>query len=257
MGLQLANVTRDRKDLFNALAQAYAEIYTPAFPEDDERETLEKMHNVLAGNTPGVDIIINLAGENLDSETGRVLKGMAVAYYFREGSVGLLAYNAVSPEFLGEGIGKTLVLSRIESLKERANGQGCSLSAVFVDCNNPDKVPASTDSMDPNLRLKLFTGWGARALPFDYVQPPLAEDRNYCDKMMLLSYPVEGRYAMAADVSAYINAIYKEALPDEDINLNPYVISMRAQLEGWTDSCNDNARPALAASKKYVSGFNL
>lgn len=257
MGLQLANVTRDRKDLFNALAQAYAEIYTPAFPEDDERETLEKMHNVLAGNTPGVDIIINLAGENLDSETDRVLKGMAVAYYFREGSVGLLAYNAVSPDFLGEGIGKILVHSRIESLKERADGQGCSLSAVFVDCNNPDKVPASTDSMDPNLRLKLFTGWGARPLPFDYVQPPLAEDRNYCDKMMLLSYPVEGRYATAADVSAYINAIYKEALPGENPDQNPYVVSMRAQLENWTAISNDNRSAQQAAPKKRASGLNF
>lgn len=256
MGLQLANVTRDRKDLFNALAQAYADIFVPAFPDDDERESLEKFHHLLEGKTPGVDIIINLAGENLESETERVLKGIAIAYYYREGSVGLLGYNAVSPQFLGEGIGKTLVQNRIKSLKEKAATLGCSLRAVFIDCNDPEKVPASVDSMDPTLRIKLFTSWGARALPFDYVQPPLAEDLNYCDRMILFSYPVNGRYATAQDVHAYLNAIYKESLPEEDPGQNPHIRAMRAQLASWAVS-NDNHPEKQRSPRKQAKHYNF
>jgi len=80
MGLQLANVTRDRKDLFNALAKAYTEIYTPAFPDDNERESLEKMHRVLNGEMPGVDISMNAAGEKLTS-ADPIVKGIGVVYY--------------------------------------------------------------------------------------------------------------------------------------------------------------------------------
>lgn len=255
MGLQLARVTRDRKDLFNALAQAYAEIFTPAFPEDDERESLEKIHHLLEGKTPGIEIIVNLAGENLNSDKDRVLKGIAIAYYYREASVGLLGYNAVSPQFLGEGIGKKLVSNRIHELKETAAKQGSSLRAVFIDCNNPEKVPASTDSMDPALRIKLFTSWGARALPFDYVQPPLEKDLNYCDKMILFSYPLDGQYATAQDVSAYINAIYKEALPDEEPGRNLHVRKMRAQLARWAVP-NDNIQKQSPALKR-IAGYNF
>lgn len=239
--LQFANVTRDRKDLFNALAQAYHEIYTPAFPDDNERESLEKMHRVLNGETPGVEIIINLAGENLTSEQDRVLKGIGVAYYYHPQNVGLLAYNAVADNAKGEGIGKTLVHSRIECLKRAAHDRNKSLSAVFVDCNNPDKVDAKHDSMDPATRIKVFTSWGARAIPFNYVQPPLDDHLEYCDNMTLFNYPVNGRYAGPKETAAYIDAIYREALPGQDLKTNLHYQKMARELKNWHPA-NDNRK---------------
>ncbi len=241
MGLQLANVTRDRKDLFNALAQAYKEIYTPAFPDDNERESLEKMHRVMNGGLPGVEIIINLAGENLTSETDRVLKGIGVAYYYHPQSVGLLAYNAVSPESKGEGIGKLLVHSRIESLKQMAESKGSKLRAAFVDCNNPNKVDAKHDSMDPATRIKVFTSWGAREVPFNYVQPPLEDHLDYCDNLTLFNYPVDGKYAGPKETLAYIEAIYKEGLPGQNLNLNLQYQKMVRELRAWKPA-NDNRK---------------
>lgn len=232
MGLQLANVTRDRKDLFNALAKAFDEIYTPAFPDDNERETLEKMHRVLNGETPGVEIIINVVGEDLTS-ADPVVKGIGVAYYYHPQNVGLMAYNAVGPQFKGEGIGKMLVHSRIESLKQMANSKNNTLRAVFLDCNNPNKVDAKHDSMDPSVRIKLFKKWGAREIPFNYVQPPLEDHLEYCDNMTLYNYPVDGKYAGPKETLAYIEAIYKESLPNQDLKYNLEYQKMARALKKW------------------------
>lgn len=243
MGLQLANVTRDRKDLFNALAKAYAEIYTPAFPDDNERESLEKMHRVLNGETPGVEIIINVAGENLTS-ADPIVKGIGVAYYYHPQNVGLLAYNAVSPDSKGEGIGKTLVHSRIESLKQMAISKNSKLRAVFVDCNNPDKVDAQHDSMDPTTRIKVFTSWGAREIPLNYVQPPLEDHLEYCDNMTLFNYPVDGKYAGPRETQAYLEAIFKESLPHQNLKLNMEYQRMSRELKKWHPA-NENKHCAV------------
>ncbi|MGZ9097790.1 MAG: hypothetical protein ACXW30_05795 [Micavibrio sp.] len=254
MGLQLANVTRDRKDLFNALAQAYDTIYVPAFPEADERESLEKMHNILAGRLPGVDIIINLMGENLKTPDEQIIKGVGIAYYYHPENVGLLAYNAVAPEFMGEGIGKALVHSRIESLKQMAATRGKALRAAFIECNDPAKVHPSEDCMDPAIRIKIFSAWGARPVPLNYIQPPLAPGQNPYHNLKLLNYPVDGVYAGPADVEAFVLAMYRETKTKVNPHQNPHVQAMLQELGNWKP-VNDNRQCELRV--KNVPSFEF
>lgn len=245
MVLQFANVTASRKDLFNALAQAYNEIYIPAFPDKNERESLNHIHSMMNGEKPGVRVIVNLAGHNLTSDAGdRVMKGIALAYHFSPANVGLLAYNAVSPHSKGEGIGKILVHTRIEFLKQISAQNRSRLRAVFVECHDPAKVSIQNDCMDPAARIKIFTAWGAREVLKDYVQPPLDKDLEYCDKLSLYNYPIYNKYAGPKEISDFIDAMYKKYLPGEDTKKNPHFQAMMQELKK-NPPANDNNRQAI------------
>ena len=240
MGLEFGNVTASRKDLFNALAQAYNEIYIPAFPDVNERESLDKIHSLMNGVTPGVKAVINVVGHNLVSDAGdRIVKGLAVAYHFEEHDIGLLAYNAVSPLAKGEGIGKILVHSRIESLKQISANQNKSLRAVFIECHDPAVVHPQGDIMDPAARIRLFTSWGAREVPFNYVQPPLDANLDYCDNMNLYNYPVDGRYAGPKECLDFVKAQFNKALPNFDHSQIGHYRNMMLELSAW-NVANDN-----------------
>lgn len=247
MGLEFGNVTASRKDLFNALAQAYNEIYIPAFPDVNERESLDKIHSLMNGDTAGVKAVVNVVGHNLLSNANdRVVKGLAVAYHFEEQHVGLLAYNAISPLAKGEGIGKILVHSRIESLKQISANQNKSLRGVFIECHDPALVQAHSDIMDPVARIKLFTSWGAREVPFNYVQPPLDQNLDYCDNMNLYNYPVDGVYAGPQECLDFVKAQFNKALPNFDHSLIAHYRNMMAELSAWKVS-NDNTPQTPAA----------
>lgn len=232
MVLQIANITKDTPDLLPLLKQAYDRVFAPAFPIPESRESLDKFMRALNGDIPGVSIIINVMGENLDDPAKRVLKGFSVGYYYEHHNVGLLAYNAIAPEAREKGLGKIMVQSRINSLKQRAAATGRKIAGVFVDVNDPTKVRPEDDGMDPVKRLQIFTNWGAVRVPIDYVAPPLEKDGHYCDTMLLLNYPVDGKYASRQTVDMFLRSMYREfrqtTRPDDDF----FYRQMKAQLEG-------------------------
>jgi hypothetical protein len=210
MVLQIANITKDRPELFHLLEEAYHKIYVPAFPDDDERESLEKFMKAIDGGFPGVGIAVNILGENLQDPDNYVLKGISIAYYYEKQGVGLLAYNAISPEHRERGLGKLMVQSRIDTLKDMAAEKGQTLNAVFIEVNDPEKVTPEMDSMDPKKRVAIFTDWGAKLVPIDYVQPPVSKDTNYCENLRLMNYPVDGKYADKKGVESLLRAMYRD-----------------------------------------------
>lgn len=234
MALQIADITKDRDDLMHLLDRAYHDIYVPAFPDPDERESLEKFKRGIRGEIPGVDIAVNILGENLQDKNKAVIKGISVGYYYRAQNVGLLAYNAIAPEAREKGLGKIMVQSRINSLKNHAAAQGKKIDAVFIEVNDPQKVSAENDSMNPADRVAIFTKFGARKVPIPYVQPPIDKDSPYCDYLLLMNYPVDGRYAEPQAVERYLRGIYrKERMghePEEDHYFKQMADALRKML---------------------------
>ncbi len=214
MVLQIARITQDRPDLFHLLEEAYEDIYVPAFPDKNEREGLDKIQKAIAGKYDKLQIVVNILGENLDDQENYVIKGISVAYYFEQQNVGLLAYNAIDPQHREAGLGKLMVDSRIEALKDIAKASGRQLGGVFIECNDPMKVAPEHDSMDPAKRVKLFEKWGARQIPIDYVQPPVSKHDDYSENLLLLNYPVDGKYADKKVVEDYLRAVYRDFRTD-------------------------------------------
>lgn len=256
MVLEIANVTKDKPDLFPLLAEAYEKVYMPAFPNPDSRESLEKFMKAIHGGIPKVGIIVNILGDHLSDPdpAKRVIKGISIAYYYEPQNVGMLAYNAISPEHREGGLGKLMVDSRIESLKQMARTHGKNLAGVFIDVNDPQKVAKEDDSIDPSQRIAIFEKWGAKTIPIDYVQPPLSEDGYYCDVMRLMNYPVDGKYADAKIVEAFLRGLYREFRSDKKPDEDYHFAKMKKQLHAADLShLQDNKAPGYTVNvPKYA-----
>ena len=230
------------------LAKAYKDVYEAAFPIDEERESLESWMGSLQGKNPAANIVIVVAGDNLDSEKP-ILKAISVAYYYNKQDAGLLAYNAVSPDFQGQGLGRTMVDARKAALLDLAKANGNKLGGVFIECNDPAKITPAEDVMDPATRIKMFEKWGARILPIDYVQPPLEHGAAKCDTLKLLAYPhpKTGKYPTPEAIKGFITGIYTElakyaGCPPQD---NPDYLKTMQQL--------DAMKPLVAPKQKPPS----
>lgn len=190
------------------MRRAYHDIYVPAFPIEDERDSLEKIESRLKEPVNGVERVILLAGKHLDDPQKAEVYGISIAYYYGSHQAGLLAYNAIDPQYQQMGLGRLMVQGRIKGLEELAAQSGKPLKSVIIEVNDPQKVSPEEDSMDPNKRVALFEKWGARQIPVPYAQPALAPGQEKCHTVMLMAYPQNGQYPDAKGVGAFVEGIY-------------------------------------------------
>ncbi len=192
-------------DLFR---RAYRDVYLPAFPLENERESLEKMEALLKGAVPEVDMVVVIAGQNLDRSDTADIYAMSVGYYYREAKTGLLAYNAVAPEHRSKGLGRKMVESRIEAMKDLAARDGAALEGVLIEVNDPAKIKPEDDSIDPATRIKIFEKWGAQKVPIPYVQPVLEPGGKSCDTLLLMSYAVDGAHIKPGTLKKFLQSVF-------------------------------------------------
>jgi GNAT superfamily N-acetyltransferase len=192
------------------LKQAYEDVYLPAFPFEEEREPLSLWLETLKGNGSSSIVIAIIADEKTLHTAKPVIKGISVGYYYKEEDAGLLAYNAIVPRFRGQGLGSVMVEARKQALLELAQKHGKPLRGIFIECNDPAKISAVEDSIDPAVRIKMFEKWGARIIPINYVQPPLDFGAQKCSTLKLLAYPHPGTGAYPAPeaVEGFLHGIY-------------------------------------------------
>lgn len=217
--MEIVNITKNTPQHFHLLEEAYREIFIPAFPDPDERESLQQIMEAIHEKVPNLVMAVNILGENLNDPQKAVVKGIGIAEYYEDASVGLLAYNAIDPKYREKGMGKILVQSRIDTMKKFAKERGKKLRGVFIDVRDPSKATPAKGDFDPQLRVDIFTKWGAKKVPMDYVMPPLNKSSDYCDTMMLMNYPVDGLYAEKDAIRDCLSAMYRRCnikQPEQD-----------------------------------------
>jgi hypothetical protein len=240
-GHDVHTVEAGNKRSLTLLAKAYEAVYVPGFPMPEEREPLEKWLTALGSRKDPGKLSISILGENLDGPNP-TLKAMAVGYYYKKHDVGLLAYLVTAPEFQGKGLGRTLNDANNGALIDFAQGNKQPLGGIFLECNDPAKIKAEDDVMDPQKRIDMYKKWGAVVLPIDYVQPPLEYGGAKCDTLKLMAYPhpVTGQYPSKTAIKGYVSGLYEElavyaGMAPKD---NPDYIRMMQQID---------AMPALKA----------
>lgn len=216
------------------MRRAYHDIYVPAFPIENERDSLEKIESRLQNPVNGVKRVILLAGKNLDDPQKAEVYGISIAYYYSTHQAGLLAYVAIAPEYQQMGLGRLMVQGRIKGLEALAADSGQTLKSVIIEVNDPAKVRPEDDSMDPAKRVALFEKWGARKIPVPYVQPALAEGQEKCHTVMLMAYPLGGQYPQAEGVKAFVEGIYAANNNGPvDYPEDPDFRSTQAAIDSW------------------------
>ncbi len=204
------------KRSIDILTKMYHEILAPAFPIDEEREALSELIDKLNGNNPHIKLFVTIVGNDLNDEAKEPkIKCFSIHYYYTEFNVVLLGYIATAPEFRGQGIAPNLISQEHLMIDEYSRSIGKKLNGYFVECNDPEKVKPEEDTFDPTKRLQTYLSWGAKIIPFDYIQPPLNKHVKACNGLKLLAYPhpISGQRPSKNALKNFILGIYNEQEP--------------------------------------------
>ena len=149
------------------------EIYIPAFPFENEREDFNIIKNrIKKPSFPETKIYLLI-------QEGKV-KGGAISDYFKDSAVIHHIYLAVKPEYQRQGIGNQL----INKVQEDAIEDGYKW--MVLEADNPELTDETETSMNPIDRLNMYFKWGFTLTPYQHVQPPLDEDKEYDYHLLLL-----------------------------------------------------------------------
>lgn len=200
------------------LFDSFRDIYEKSFPDKDEREPYENIRfrtfsdYSAYGNFPST-ICCFLA------ETGRTVGGLICDYYgYLDKDADYIdveiIYLAVDEQYRNQGAGAYLLTFGMQKILTELESTGLKVRNVYLETEDPDKVKTSV--IDPEVRVKFFEKWGYRKIKMNYLQPPLSEDRNWADNLILMVLTVpDGEkikwngYIRRSDVEEFLTAFYK------------------------------------------------
>eukprot|EP01112_Ceratiomyxa_fruticulosa_P007413 TRINITY_DN1920_c0_g1_i1.p1 TRINITY_DN1920_c0_g1~~TRINITY_DN1920_c0_g1_i1.p1 ORF type:complete len:462 (+),score=107.53 TRINITY_DN1920_c0_g1_i1:562-1947(+) len=115
-----------------------------------------------------------------DLHSLEIMGGLSFEYYPKS-NCGLLTYLLVSEKCRGRGLAKILIQKAADIFGVTAKKQGriSGCNAIFLETNS-EQVSLEYDVMDPRQRHKIFEKLGFQMLDFDYVQPPITEEKEKC-----------------------------------------------------------------------------
>jgi GNAT superfamily N-acetyltransferase len=207
-------------------------VYTEAFPNEDERETLPNLLHYLeeSGGTENWDFRVVLA-LGPDDE----IAGGAVFDYFADVNATVVEFLCVDGKFRKTGIGSRLWEQVVGQSDELARRHGKTrVSEVYCEVDSPGSSP------DRRLgHLKFWKGKGFRRLGFDYVQPALSADTKPVEGLWLLCLPRTGaRYRNAVDarrVEGVVRDYVRYAMGIRNPDRNEVFRKMKDSLRGASE----------------------
>jgi GNAT superfamily N-acetyltransferase len=162
------------------LRRFYAEIYTIAIADPNERESLANMQAYIAQRASG-RFGLNNYHVLLAVIDGAPVGGI-VADYLAEPNAGVIELLAVAPAMRRQGLGAQLHQAAIGLLKDDAlRAHGRQLDYVVAEIRNPGPNISSPG------RAAMWAGWGYRLMDFHYIQPSLSPMSDPVHTLSLIS----------------------------------------------------------------------
>ncbi len=168
------------------------------FPDPDEREDPAFIKERISEGTDNPHT--HLLAYQLVSPIGekKFAAGCIVEFY-PDCACGLVTYLFVDQRFRGVKIGAGQQKIAESLIKSDQGLKGLvvffekeykkPVNAVLFESNNPFDTLPEQDSMPPAKRLKFFSRMGAKRIDFNYIQPPLGDDKGIVTNLYLLSFP--------------------------------------------------------------------
>ena len=173
---------RNADDHLDQLSRFRDDIYTPAFPDENEREPFdEKILPRLQTKGDFVQTALVLA---YDGE--QIIGGEITDWYPSCASLEII-YLAVGEEFRGQSFGGQILREATAIVCNSFAEEGIPVEHIFFETENPSLTPDAP--FDTEARLRFFASAGAALLPITYAQPPLSEEQGWARNLYLCVLP--------------------------------------------------------------------
>jgi len=189
----------------HAFRAFYAQVFEPAFPDPDIRESAANLKRLsdtrlFGGREPRgfIDLAMTARGNR-----GTPVAGILYEL-FRASEAALVTYVAVTEGWRGKGVATTLLDRARRALEAERLGTGKPL-LIFAE------TEMETESEDDRIRLRALGRLGFAALDCNYVQPPLAPGKHHVP-LRLLVYRPAGDTVPAERVGRFLRGFYRGIL---------------------------------------------
>lgn len=153
------------------LRTLYDTVLAPSFPEA-EREPVESLARVLDNDELRGAVALGPEGEPL---------GALCLEWFADVRAALLCYFAVRQDLRGSGIGRALVAGAVPRWRAELRPR-----VILAEAEDPHFHAVTPEFGDGEARLRLYSSYGARRLPIDYLVPELTPGAGRLKNLLLL-----------------------------------------------------------------------
>lgn len=184
MTVELVEISHVREADMGLLQRFYDGCLVPAFPNEDERDSLEDIQESLRKQGGGYGannyhVIIACSGGNP--------VGGSIFDYLAEPNAGVIEFLLVNAAERRTGLGTQLVKRTESMMAADAKRAGQELAWVAAELDDPFRTPPSTSGMDPFSRVAVWDRWGYRMLDFPYTQPALSAEKSAVDTLLMVA----------------------------------------------------------------------
>jgi GNAT superfamily N-acetyltransferase len=231
------------------LGRFYAECFTPAFPDPDERESLENFEIYLQVKQRG------MFGANnyhvIVATDGDIPIAGSIAAYMAEPNAGAIEYLLVNPDRRGGGLATRMLKFTEAALDADARRNGQPIALIIAEIDDPFRTPRSPGSFNPFNRASIWHNWGFRMLNFPYLQRALTPDQSAMDSLMLIAKNFSPEFAesiSAPQLQTLLHEYLRWAMQIHTPHNEPAFTQMSAYL-----AASDKA-VALSSLSAYIGG---
>lgn len=160
------------------LLKEFYKLYSQAFPDDNERESLANLTYYLSKKDDKNKYhILVLKRDN-------VIVGGAIFDYLSKISSGIIEYIFVDKTIQQRGMGKLILSEVLKILKQDAEKDGKTFKYLFCEIDDP-----KYRNIDDRYYFSFWKKNGLKKLDFNYFQPPLEEGKDIVDKLFIVVKP--------------------------------------------------------------------
>jgi hypothetical protein len=175
------------------LRQFYAECMVPAFPDEDERESLENIEEYLRlkrdGKYGANNYHVIVACDDDNPIAGSIFD------YLVEPNAGVIEFLLVSPGQREGGLASLLLRQTESALAADAQRVGREVGWIAAELDDPFRVSLAESDFNPFTRVSIWHRWGYRMLDFRYIQPALSPEKSPATTLLLAAKTLSPEFA--------------------------------------------------------------
>ncbi|MDR0313550.1 MAG: GNAT family N-acetyltransferase [Treponema sp.] len=197
------------------LCNMYGQIFLPAFPNDDERESLENLIRFLQSENKREDRHI------IHMKTNSTIVGSIFFSYFHEANSGYIPYIVIDPNSRKKGYARAMFEAAMKIMEQDAKKiNKKSLKHIYLEIDKYYKnIPPS---------VHLWHSLGFKRIDLTYIQPPLNKEKKPSDNLILVvrHKSPDSSAIPANDVKIFIKEFFTRSFDIPQPILDDYVKEM-------------------------------
>jgi ribosomal protein S18 acetylase RimI-like enzyme len=208
------------KEGITDLCNMYGRIFLQAFPNADERESLENIIQFLqSGNEDEERHIIHI------KEKSSII-GSMIFSYFQNANAGYIPYIVIDSGYRQKGYARLLFERAMQLLEQDAKKHKKDIiKYVFLEIDKFD------DYIPPYVYL--WHSLGFKRIDLSYIQPPLNKEKSHSENLFLLVHPLNPKstFISSEDVKLFLKEFFTNSFDIPMQVIDNYIKEMNSRLD--------------------------